>query len=417
MNVKKKAIYLATRSPVPCTGGREKMIQQTIRFLQNEYDLIFVYIERKNHNSSIKIKNKFNIYKVIRLNYPSFSEILFNIFRPRFCFQEALFYSFKNHKIIKDIISKNNPYVLIVDMIRMKNYVTSNFNGLKIIEIDDLLSLRYLRFANHLTKELNIFATFTGILPNIVEKTINRFFLKYILMREAKIIKNKEIECTSKFDAVILVSKNESEQLQQLSGSKNIFNIPPCVFTIRKKNKFSLNNLLFMGNLTTNQNLSSFFYIINNILPLLRKEKITFEFRVVGIYDDRSLIIAKKYNDIKLLGFVDSIEDITDQCRLMLAPITFGTGIKLKILDALSLGLPVVTNSVGAEGLAGEAGKHYLVGNNAQVLVQQILLLCRSQEKCKELSKNAFELMKEKYHESVVQKQYMHILHHQCSRH
>jgi glycosyltransferase involved in cell wall biosynthesis len=92
-------------------------------------------------------------------------------------------------------------------------------------------------------------------------------------------------------------------------------------------------------------------------MPLLRQRLPGIHLRVCG-GDAPPAVQALQGPDITIEGFVEDLGPVMDQCRLLLAPLRFGAGIKGKVAAALSAGLPVVASPVAAEGFveAGEMG-------------------------------------------------------------
>ena len=105
----------------------------------------------------------------------------------------------------------------------------------------------------------------------------------------------------------------------------------------------------------------------------------------------------------KLYGFVDSIADVAGG-GIMLVPILSGSGMRMKILEAAALAMPIVTTSVGKEGLAFENQVHCLVADSPQAFADAITLLLRDKALRRKLALNAQELFARNYSiESLVE--------------
>lgn len=387
----KNVLYISTRFPFPISSGREKMIVQSLKFLANDFNVYFLYFSKDKRSIDTSLLQKYNIKQAIRLEFPNSFEIFYNILvRYKYSLQENLFFSEKIQRQIYRFIDNIKPDLVICDMIRTAQFV-ENLNVKKIVDMDDLLSKRYLRYLSVENKENRLLGTFENILPSFISNISDRFLRKLILKFESEKIKDREIELTNKFDAVFLVSLEEVKELNKLTLRNNIYTNPPAVEI--HKNIYNPylkeNNFLFIGNMKTSQNLSSVKYIVDKILPQL-KGKINFKFKIAGVYDERlNKIISPFKEQIELMGFVENLEYAIRESKLLLSPIAFGTGIKTKILDAMSYGLPVVTNSIGAEGLPIENGKHCIIENNPQKMSENILFLVKNPNILETLSKNA----------------------------
>jgi len=102
----------------------------------------------------------------------------------------------------------------------------------------------------------------------------------------------------------------------------------------------------FIGSQLHPPNQGAIKYIIEQILPALDKQKIAYEFYLAG---DNNLEISNK--NIINLGRVEKKIDFFAQIDILVAPIMAGSGTRIKILEALSYGKPVITTKIGAEGL------------------------------------------------------------------
>lgn len=116
-------------------------------------------------------------------------------------------------------------------------------------------------------------------------------------------------------------------------------------------------DILFFGAMSRPENYLSAIWFIENVMPLLADEDIRFV--VVGGNPPEQL---KRYeNDkIRITGFVESIEPYFEQSMCLVAPLVLGAGIKVKILEALSSGIPVITNDIGIEGIPAPKGVSYV---------------------------------------------------------
>lgn len=343
--MKKKILMLLTRNPYPVDNGAKLKLSQTISFLKDNYHLSVMIFTKNTLNKEGFSKNK--VTRLHKLYFPSKIELLKNIFMMKSSsLQERLFFSTKSKNIIEQEIKSFQPDLIYADMIRTAQYV-ENMNLKKVIDIEDIMSKRYQKFLE--VEENSIFGTFNFLIPSIVRKPIENLFKKKILNYEINLISERERDVVKKFDASFLISEKERKELSLLTQNSSIYtntlSVPlrKNIFTMKEKN-----NLLFIGNMEFAQNLSSLKMIINEVLPFLSFE---YELFIIGKYDDRTRKMIKGNKNIKLLGFVDDLESILKDIKIAVMPISFGTGIKTKILDCMSYGIPVLTNDIGNEGL------------------------------------------------------------------
>lgn len=381
---KKKILMVLTRCPYPINGGRESILAQTIDFLSDEYDLDILYFSKNNTD-----KNEFDKrgIKAFSLNFPSKMELILNIVtRRNFSLQENLFYSNNNLGFVSNFIEKNEPDLIYVDMIRVSQYI-EDLEIPKIIDIDDLLSIRYTRFIEQ--KESSILGTFSKIIPSLIRDVVEKLFKNTILKHESNKMFNREKDVVYKYNSCFLVSKKEKDTLKNITKNHNIFTNTQAIKS--RKNIYTNpdeNNLLFIGNMLTAQNKASLKIIVTEILP---KFKFEYKLFVLGNYNKDIQELTSLNNNIKLLGFVDNLEDVLKTTKLALMPIAFGTGIKTKILDCMSYGVPVLTNTVGNEGLSTRNMNNILIFENNDLTNDNIEKLLNNNKLLEEISKNEYQ--------------------------
>lgn len=116
-------------------------------------------------------------------------------------------------------------------------------------------------------------------------------------------------------------------------------------------------DILFFGAMSRPENYLSAIWFIENVMPLLSQEDVRFV--ILGSSPPPEL---KKYESdrVHITGFVDSIEPYFQNAMCLVAPLVLGAGIKVKVLEAMSSGVPVITNTIGIEGISAEKNNAYI---------------------------------------------------------
>lgn len=135
----------------------------------------------------------------------------------------------------------------------------------------------------------------------------------------------------------------------------------------------------FVGNMATPANADSVRYIIDQVLPKSKNIKSLF---FVGNCPESLREEYRENNKVHFTGKVDDLRIHVEQGMVFLAPIAYGTGIKTKILEAMAMGMPVVTNSIGSEGIPGVNGQHWYVSDDPKKIAQYADELLISSQKC-----------------------------------
>jgi glycosyltransferase involved in cell wall biosynthesis len=104
----------------------------------------------------------------------------------------------------------------------------------------------------------------------------------------------------------------------------------------------------------------------------------------------------RKY-DVDFIGEVDDVNGYIQSNQIMIVPLLSGSGLKIKVLEAMAMACPVVTTPVGAEGIPGKHGVHFMVADTPKVFGEAISMLVASPDMRKEMGINGRKLVKEKF--------------------
>ncbi|GFO64822.1 glycosyltransferase [Geomonas paludis] len=197
---------------------------------------------------------------------------------------------------------------------------------------------------------------------------------------ELKKIKDREFYLFRNCDIIGIHSPVERDIiLAELPGA-DVEVIPlPIQDTMPSAAPFSQRSgLLFVGG-THPPNVDALRYFIQDILPLLLVEIPDLTLTVAGAVSHHELK-GLDLSHVTFTGFVDDLRPLFEKALVYVAPLRFGAGIKGKVLEAANFGLPVVTTSVGAEGIGLIDGKSVAIADNAQAFSVAVLALHRNQE-------------------------------------
>ena len=107
-------------------------------------------------------------------------------------------------------------------------------------------------------------------------------------------------------------------------------------------------------------------------------------------------------SNMTLTGFVDDVRPLIASSWVSLAPLRVGGGSRLKILEAMALGVPVVSTSKGAEGLEFSDSRDLLVGDTAEAFAGHVIRLLKDKQARQEIVENAYQRVKEMYDWGVI---------------
>jgi sugar transferase (PEP-CTERM/EpsH1 system associated) len=155
--------------------------------------------------------------------------------------------------------------------------------------------------------------------------------------------------------------------------------------------------LLSVGTLRWPANADGVLWFYNEALPLVKRECPDVRFVVVGA--DPPPAICRLADDpvVEVTGWVDDVRPYMARSTMMVVPLHGGSGMRVKILNALAMGLPVLSTSVGCEGITVTRGEDILVADDADTFAQQVIVLLRDRRLQGRLARNGVRLIQERY--------------------
>jgi glycosyltransferase involved in cell wall biosynthesis len=193
---------------------------------------------------------------------------------------------------------------------------------------------------------------------------------------------------------------------QQLAGE--LLHLPPERIAVVKNgvdttaNPFRMvepvpNTLVFNGALTYQANFDAMNFFLREILPQIAHEIPGVQISITGKTEGVSLNKLPLDGHVRFTGFLDDIRPAVAGSWACVVPLRIGGGTRLKVLEAMALGTPVVSTSKGAEGLNVQDGVHLLIADTPQEFAAQVVRLLRHPELRDALAGKAVELVREQY--------------------
>lgn len=221
-----------------------------------------------------------------------------------------------------------------------------------------------------------------------------------LLLTESKEWKNKELSIMRNVDVVYYLSTLEKTVINDIDPSINVKNIMVNVFEKFQTNinyDFSKRNgILFVGGFAHTPNIDAILWFVNNVFPkILDKKKI--KLFVVGSHAPQEVLDLAN-EDIIVKGFVsdEELQLLYNQCKLSVVPLRYGAGVKGKVIEALYNGIPIVTTSIGAEGII-DIEKLVAIDDEEQAFADDVLSLYEDNDTLKQMAENSQIYIKQRY--------------------
>ncbi|SHJ68868.1 glycosyltransferase [Desulfofundulus thermosubterraneus] len=202
-------------------------------------------------------------------------------------------------------------------------------------------------------------------------------------------------------DRVVAISSEDTHKLYSLIGKGNkdlIFTIVPPVESKNFNSETILQDkeaIYYMGTLSWPPNLEGLKWFVENVVPHLTTLNVPI--RIIGGNMDRQLYGWLKASGLQPLGFVPQVDVELNKAFCLVVPILSGSGIRIKILDAFRICVPVVSTSKGAEGLPVKNGVHLLIEDDPKSFAFAVKKLVENPKLRQKLAMNAFLLLQREF--------------------
>jgi glycosyltransferase involved in cell wall biosynthesis len=200
-----------------------------------------------------------------------------------------------------------------------------------------------------------------------------------------------------RLDSVVVASNAELDAFERLSGhgatviENGVPALPECLWSPSESSI-----LLFTGSITYQPNLEGVRFFLDRVLPVVELWAPRVKLQVTGRLPERPPP-EMRHRRVEFTGRLSSLDHLYRNARLFVLPLQFGTGTRIKLLEAMSYGMPIVSTRKGAEGLPVVDGEHLLFADDAATFAGAILKLMSDAELCARLGSNARALVAERF--------------------
>lgn len=231
-------------------------------------------------------------------------------------------------------------------------------------------------------------------------RTQKNFMVRFLLRLFYNRLRRFEEEWIRKVDLCITNSTAVEKEMRTLHPSIRTELIPICVDP-RLGEKYHSQpreegTLIFVGDFAYFPNLDGILYFCKEIFPIILRSIPQIKLLIAGA-NPSPKILELGSNNIKVLGFVEDIYSCISKATVFVASVRIGCGLKIKVVEAMALGVPVVTTSVGAMGLAVNSGEHLLIADTPEEFAESVISLMDSKVIASNIATNASALIEREY--------------------
>ena len=362
-----KLLIILSRGPYPLEKGDKLRAFHQLKYLAKNNDVSLVCLnDIELHPEANAVLN--SICREVHIVQLSKFQIVLNLVKGLFStkpLQVSYFYSKKAQQLIDSIITSKQPDHIYCQLIRTTEYVKQYTSIPKTLDYMDALSKgieRRIAKANWLFKtilKLEYKRLYT------YEKTIFSFFNNKTIISE----QDRELINHPDKNSIEIVANGVDE---------SFLNFP------KKEDKKY--DLLFSGNMSYPPNIESAVYIVEKILPLVKKQIPNIQLMIAGT-SPTSKIIALRSNNVLVSGWVKDIKEIYASSKIVIAPMQTGTGLQNKLLEAMAMGIPCISSTLANNALKAIHNENILVADSPEQYAACIIELINNTEKANDIAR------------------------------
>ncbi|NIT35129.1 MAG: glycosyltransferase [candidate division Zixibacteria bacterium] len=353
-----KILVIASEIPYPLTDSNRACYYHLLRRLRGKHDVtVLAMSSGGTAEDAARVADFVDeiivVQHEIRKTFPRRLASLFSTLP----FGVLLFRSATYARALRDLLARKNFDVIVAGNVNMAQFTVDLEGTPKIIFPQDAWSLYYRRLMKHAR---------------------NPAAFLYSLLQHLK-LKRYERRTYGRYDACVMVARRDADIIREACPDLPIYfahsgvDMPPLEDVAKEANA-----IVFSGVMDYPPNRDCVLYFANEVFPLIRKDVPAATFRVVGKNPGPEILALADRPGVVVTGTVPDLIEYIRRMEIYVCPMRLGSGMKMKIVEALSAALPVVSTSVGADGMDQlVAGRDFVVADGPAPFAAAVVELLR----------------------------------------
>ena len=378
-----KVLLLTQVLPYPPDSGPKIKTWNVLKYLAQHHEVTLVSFVRGDQSAdAIQLKNYCRAVHTVPINRGAWSDGRYMIqsLVTRQPFLMVRDDRIAMRKVIQKVTAQTQFDIVHVDQLNMAQYAGRVTGAGKILDAHNALWLLYKR----------------------LWETMAPGPKKWLLGRDWRLLKQYEGEICRSFGGLLTVSREDKVALQEAAGKPLEATVIPIAIdtdeVVKVRRCAEADHILHIGTMFWPPNIDGILWFLREIFPLIQAKRPQTTLDLVGAKPPPE-IMAYSSNGagINVTGYVADPTPFYEATGVMVVPLRAGGGMRVKILNALAQGLPIVSTTLGCEGIAVEPGRHLLVADTPEAFAQATLDLLEDKRLASELGDNGRHLIQSTY--------------------
>jgi len=418
----KKIVFISTILPFPVDTGKRVVLSGILKYLCERYGadrVTYVLLGNPKDRGSLRTAMPCELLVVKRPSIlaQSWSVLWFVFAKREKTIQEAMLYTAGLGRKIRALVGGLGPALVVCDTFRVGQFFETEErpDGSYFLYMDDLFSVRYGKMLEALARypraHVDPLGNFAQFVPSSLRVLAQpRSVQRWLLKAEQKRVEKRERGCVKWFDKTLLINKEEVDLLQRKTQQTSVQTIKPFLPSAEREVTRRYDGspvFIILGALNFPQNQFSVTYFLESQMDKIIDRIGGVRVRVIGRgATDELLRLATEYEqNVSVEGYVEDLDSVFSEACAMLVPLLFGSGVKIKTLEAFARGLPVISTTYGIEGIPIENRVHCVVEDDItrySAAMSELLDIDVNTE----ISRRAYKLYRENYSRDRLLREY-----------
>ncbi|MDI1261204.1 glycosyltransferase [Aquabacterium sp.] len=211
-----------------------------------------------------------------------------------------------------------------------------------------------------------------------------------------------EQETCAKFKGVIAVSEDDALRFQDEFKLRNVLGHVPTGVNTEFFSEIEYapepKHIVFLGSMDWMPNIDGILEFTKNVYPLIKNQCPDVRLTIIGRNPTPAIVALSALDpSIKVTGTVDDVRPYMSKATVSVVPLRVGGGTRIKIFEAMAMGIPVVSSTIGAEGLPVQDGVNIHVADDANIFSQRVLALLQNPPTARAMGDAGKHMVSEKF--------------------
>ena len=400
MNARPKILFLSTRAPFPTTTGHFQRTYNILKQTAQFADIFFFGFYDKNvsEQQAQKVDEALSLL-CARVHIEHIPEER-SLMRAGVLVLSSVL---GTKPLVARKYFKRSMASAVRDCVRREEIDLVHLDMLPLVEYMPILGELPLALTNHNVESLRL-----ARWARAERNPIKRLFLKL----QARRLRAYEENALKQLRYCVAVSETDKGYLQSFNPTCTICVIPNGTDTAFYKPSNGLRDsrpcILWIGGMADPYNKQGVQFFFDRIFPDVLDQVPALNWIVVGKHPPAPM---RSVVGIELAGFVEDVRPFYDRAHVLVVPLLSGSGTKLKVIEGLARGMPIVTTTIGAEGLAVEHGVNIFISDDPRAFAEHVVELLQNDSLRTTVGANARKLAEQLYDWQVIgsiQKDFYH---------